>query len=142
MTVRPVEVFGKGIEVICRFKAVGSFFKRYGDYVDEGQELGGFVEFTLKNDSRQDPPITKDGLLLLGIMTDSEYETCKDLTLRAAAFIREDMAGKGVDLYDIKFEFGTANGKVILMDEISGGSLRAYKNGKRLPPMELTGLLL
>ena len=32
MTVKPCEVFGKGIEVICRFKAVGSFIRRYGLY--------------------------------------------------------------------------------------------------------------
>ena len=142
MNVRAAKVFGKGLEVICRFKAVGSFLRRYGDYVEEGQELGGFVEFTLKNDDRQDPPITKDGLLLLGIMTDSEYETCKALTLRAAVLLKEDMAKKGVELYDLKFEFGKVDGKVILIDEISGGNFRAYKDGRRLEPMELTGLLL
>jgi phosphoribosylaminoimidazole-succinocarboxamide synthase len=142
MTVRPVEIFGKGVEVICRFKAAGSFLRRYGDYAEEGQDLSGFVEFTLKSDNREDPPITKDGLLQLRIMTDDEYESCKAMALRAAGLIREDMAKKGIELYDIKFEFGKANGKVILMDEISGGSLRAYKDGRRLDPMELTKLLL
>ena len=142
MNVRAAAVFGKGVEVICRFKAVGSFLRRYGDYAAEAQELGGFVEFTLKNDDRQDPPITKDGLVLLGIMTDAEYESCKALALRSALLLREDMAKKGVELYDIKFEFGKADGKVILIDEISGGNLRAYKDGRWIQPLELAGLLL
>ena len=30
MTVKPATVFGKGLEVICRYKAVGSFIRRYG----------------------------------------------------------------------------------------------------------------
>ena len=39
MTVKPATVFGNGLEVICRFKAVGSFLRRYGAYVKEGQDL-------------------------------------------------------------------------------------------------------
>ena len=31
----PAKVFGKGLEVICRKKAVGSFFRRYGEYIEE-----------------------------------------------------------------------------------------------------------
>ena len=38
MTVRPAEVFGDGLEVICRFRAVGSFLRRYGLYAKEAQE--------------------------------------------------------------------------------------------------------
>ena len=30
MEVLPAKVFGKGLEVICRHRAVGSFFRRYG----------------------------------------------------------------------------------------------------------------
>src|SRR5690554_5576952 len=29
MTVRPATAFGKGLEVICRYRAVGSFLRRY-----------------------------------------------------------------------------------------------------------------
>ncbi|MBQ5892802.1 MAG: phosphoribosylaminoimidazolesuccinocarboxamide synthase, partial [Clostridia bacterium] len=31
MEVLPGKVFGKGLEVICRYKAVGSFYRRYSD---------------------------------------------------------------------------------------------------------------
>ena len=52
MVVKPAELFGKGLEVICRIKAVGSFFRRYGDYCEEGQDLDYFVEVTLKDNDR------------------------------------------------------------------------------------------
>ena len=36
MEVKPAKVFGHGLEVICRHKAVGSFLRRYGEYIAEG----------------------------------------------------------------------------------------------------------
>lgn len=47
-------------------------------------------------------------------------------------------------MYDIKFEFGRvgANGKMTLIDEISGGNMRAYKNGQYIEPLELGRLML
>ncbi len=35
MEVLPAKVFGEGLEVICRHKAVGSFYRRYKQYVEE-----------------------------------------------------------------------------------------------------------
>lgn len=34
MEVLPAKVFGHGLEVICRNKAVGSFIRRYGEYIE------------------------------------------------------------------------------------------------------------
>ena len=50
MEVIAVKPFGQGLEVICRLRAVGSFFRRYGAYVEEGQKLNPYVEMTLKDD--------------------------------------------------------------------------------------------
>ena len=47
------KVFGKGLEVICRYKAVGSFYRRYSDYCTLGQDLPAYVETTFKNDEMQ-----------------------------------------------------------------------------------------
>lgn len=138
MTVKPAKTFGKGLEVICRFRAVGSFFRRYGDYVTEAQELPAFVETTFKDDAREDPPVTKDALEILGVMSGEDYENLKVLTQKIATIMKEELASKGIDLYDIKFEFGKIDGKVVLIDEISGGNMRAYKDGKYLQPLELT----
>ena len=144
LTVKPAKIFGAGLEVICRFRSTGSFMKRYGAYAKEGQELDAFVEVTLKDDDRLDPPITKDALDMLGLLSAEEYETLKSLTKRISTLVKEDLAAKGLDLYDIKLEFGRigANAEIALIDEISGGNMRAYKDGQIVEPMELGKLIL
>lgn len=142
MTVKPAQVFGKGLEVICRFRAVGSFMRRYGAYATEGQPLDAFVEVTLKDDDREDPPITKDALDMLGILSASEYEELKELTRKICRLIKDILTEKGLDLYDIKLEFGRVDGKVHLIDEISGGNMRVYKDGKIVEPLELVKFIL
>jgi len=141
MIVRPATMFGKGIEVICRLKAVGSFFRRFGDYCQEGQDLDFLVETTLKDDERGDPPITKDQLEMLGIMTGEEYEILKGLTQKITGIINDELAKKGAVLYDIKIEFGRIEGKITLVDEISGGSMRVYKDGKFIEPLDIPVVL-
>jgi len=142
MIVRPATMFGKGLEVICRFKAVGSFMRRYGMYAVEGQDLDAFVEITLKDDDREDPPITKDALDMLGILTMDEYEILKSMTKKICTLIKDELAAKGAQLYDIKLEFGRVDGQITLIDEISGGNMRIYKDGKIVEPLELINLIL
>ncbi|WP_132995942.1 phosphoribosylaminoimidazolesuccinocarboxamide synthase [Sporanaerobacter acetigenes] len=144
MTVKPAKVFGNGIEVICRYRAVGSFLRRYGMYAEEGQPLDAFVEVTLKDDLRQDPPITEDALDMLGILSKDEYKVLKNLTQKIGDIVKEELAKKGIELYDIKFEFGRIGQKdeIALIDEISGGNMRAYKNGKYIEPLKLEKLML
>lgn len=144
MTVKPATVFGNGIEVICRYRAVGSFLRRYGMYATEGQPLDGFVEVTLKDDIRQDPPISEDALHMLGILSRDEYKVLKGLTKEIGNIVKEELAKKGIDLYDIKFEFGRVgeDAQVALIDEISGGNMRAYKDGEYIEPLELERLMI
>lgn len=143
MLVKSATMFGAGLEVICRYKAVGSFLKRYGAYCEEGQALDAFVEVTLKDDDRNDPPINQDGLAQLGILTAEEYETLAALTRTISAVVKEELALKGLVLYDIKLEFGRdENGEIMLIDEISGGNMRAYQDGKPVEPITLEEILL
>lgn len=144
MTVKPATVFGQGLEVICRYRAVGSFLRRYGKYAQDGQTLDAFVEVTLKDDDREDPPITKDALAMLEVLREEEYETLKALTKKIGGIVKETLAAKGVELYDIKFEFGRVgvDAHIALIDEISGGNMRAYKDGQYLEPLALEKLIL
>lgn len=143
MTVMPAKLFGNGIEVIVRYRAVGSFIRRYGAYAKEGQPLDGYIEVTLKDDQRNDPLITEDGLVMLDIMTKEEYEEVKELTKRIAKLVKDELERKGLELYDIKFEFGRIgeDGHIGLIDEISGGNMRVYKDGKYVEPLELEKLM-
>lgn len=144
MTVKPAAVFGKGLEVICRFKAVGSFLRRYGAYVQEGQELPSYVEVTIKDDERLDPPISADALDMLGILSLEEYAILKKRTIEISKLVAEELEKKGLTLYDIKLEFGrdAQTNEILLIDEISGGNMRAYKDGTYIEPLELEKIML
>ncbi|NLK21056.1 MAG: phosphoribosylaminoimidazolesuccinocarboxamide synthase [Epulopiscium sp.] len=143
MKVIPAKAFGNGLEVICRYKAVGSFLRRYGMYAKTGQPLDAFIEITLKDDSRQDPPITEDALHMLGILTTDEYKIIKEQTKKISEIIKRELSKKGIELYDIKLEFGrdSNSGKIILIDEISGGNMRAYKDGVYIEPLLLEEIM-
>ena len=141
MEVLPAKVFGKGLEVICRHKAVGSFYRRYGQYIEEGADLPAYVETTFKNDDLGDPLVTKDALVILGVMTEQQYEDIKEMTQKITQIVADDLKEKGLVLYDIKFEYGyDADGKVMLIDEIASGNMRVYKDGKYIYPMTLSKL--
>ncbi|MEK3980293.1 phosphoribosylaminoimidazolesuccinocarboxamide synthase [Psychrobacillus sp. FSL K6-2836] len=144
LTVKPAEVFGKGLEIICRYRAVGSFLRRYGLYAEEGQPLNAFVEVTLKDDEREDPPISEDALDMLGVLSKDEYKVLKELTQQIGNVVKEELAKKDIELYDIKFEFGRTgkDKQIVLIDEISGGNMRAYKDGKYIEPLALEKLFL
>ncbi|HLW39009.1 MAG TPA: phosphoribosylaminoimidazolesuccinocarboxamide synthase [Brumimicrobium sp.] len=139
MIVKEAENFGKGLEVICRFRAVGSFLRRYGAYVQEGTPLNALVEITIKDDERGDPTISKDALAMLQILSEQEYEILKHQTVEICTIIKEELGKKNLELYDIKLEFGRdkSTDEIILIDEISGGNMRVYKNGNYISPLEL-----
>lgn len=144
MTVLPAKFFGKGVEVICRYRAVGSFMRRYGLYAKEGQALDAYVEVTLKDDERKDPLITDDALEMLNIMTKEEYKVIIELTRKIGQVVKEELGKKGLELYDIKFEYGKVgdNDEIALIDEISGGNMRAYKDGAYIEPFKLEEIML
>ena len=141
MEVLPAKVFGHGLEVICRNKAVGSFIRRYGEYIPEGSDLPSYVEMTFKNDEKGDPLVTKDALAVLGVMTEEQYDAIKTMTQQITKIVADDLSTKGLVLYDIKFEFGyDKDGSVILIDEIASGNMRVYKDGEYIDPMTLSKL--
>ena len=143
MEVLPGKVFGKGLEVICRLVATGSFIRRYGAYIADGTKLeGGYVECTFKDDAKGDPLVTSEGLEALGVMSQAMFNSMKEQTLKITKVVADDLAKKGMELWDIKFEFGYNNDEVILIDEIASGNMRVYKDGKIVDPMELTKLIL
>ncbi len=143
MEVLPGKVFGHGLEVICRLVATGSFIRRYGEYIEDGTVLeGGYVECTFKNDAKGDPLVTAEGLAALGVMSLEMFESMKEQTLKITKVVADDLKTIGLDLWDIKFEFGYNNDEVILIDEIASGNMRVYKDGTIVDPVELTKLIL
>lgn len=143
MIVDECEVFGHGLEVITRFFATGSFVRRYGDLVEDGQDLGYYMEITTKDDERGDPLITEDALVILDILTREELEEIKDYHEKASKVIRRILEEKGLTLIDLKLEYGYSKKqeKIVIMDEISAGNMRVYKDGESVKALELKDYL-
>jgi phosphoribosylaminoimidazole-succinocarboxamide synthase len=96
---------------------------------------------TFKNDEKGDPLVTKDGLVVLGVMTEEQYEAIKEMTQKITKIVADEIAKRDMVLYDIKFEYGyDTDGSVMLIDEIASGNMRVYKNGEYIEPMTLSEL--
>jgi len=119
---RQVEIIP--IEAVVRFKVAGSLQKRTGlPYLTVMDPP--IVEFYYKRDDLGDPMINDDHVDRLGLATSEEAETIRTESRKAAIELRTLFAGAGIDLVDLKFEFGrTAEGEVILADEISPDTCR------------------
>ena len=100
------------------------------------------MEISLKDDEKGDPFINKEALEILELLTPEEHDLLINSTKEIATVVKKELAKKGLELYDIKFEFGRADGKIILIDEISGGNMRVYKNGIQISPLEIEKILL
>ena len=69
------------------------------------------------------------------------YDDIKAMTQKITEIVADDLREKGLVLYDIKFEYGYApDGSVMLIDEISSGNMRVYRDGKYIDPMTLSEL--
>lgn len=123
MLVRRVAILP--LEVILRFRAAGSFAKRYG--LEEGAPLKApLVEFSLKNDALGDPLICPEAILALGLATGAELEALKATTLRVGELLKAFFAQRGLELVDFKLEFGKKDGEILLADEISPDTMRLW----------------
>ncbi len=135
MRVRKAAMFSPGIEWVGRWICTGSFLRRYGMVpgVRDGMPLQTPVfEITLKDDAAGDPLIVPSAVVGLGITDSRTMEALLEANAKAMRAIQAMFAARGLDLWDIKIEWGLdENGAPLLIDEISPGCCRAYKAGTR-----------
>jgi len=139
MTVFPALPLGKGLEFVVRYKAAGSFVRRFGAYCKEDDHLPKVFEITLKDDEREDPPVTKEILEALNVLTAAQFDEIHSKTITICDLIKDDLKSRNLELIDIKIEFGFVNGKITLIDEISPGNMRVYQDSKKLGYLTLAG---
>ena len=104
--------------------------------------MPSLVEFTIKDDERGDPLITKDAIIALGIANREAVEFMEKTAQTITALLKADLAKKNLELIDIKFEFGEVDGRPVLIDEISGDSMRVVRDGRVLLQNELAEAVL
>lgn len=128
--VNDVETFVKKVEivpleVIVRNIAAGSLSKRLG--IPEGTPMAKTVlEFSYKNDDLGDPMINDYHALAMGLATEDEIASIKEMSFKINDILREFLAEINIDLIDFKLEFGRYKGRIILADEISPDTCRFW----------------
>lgn len=119
------------IEFISRYYAAGSIVRLYPSLVKEGQKFRRLLyKFDLKQDiviaGVDDPTLNENYIVGLDILTQSEFDTAKNMLADISDMINEDLASKSIKLIDMKMEFGfDSNHQIVLIDEISQDCIRA-----------------
>lgn len=124
MRIRKVKILL--IEVIVRNIAAGSLCKQTG--LAEGTVLKfPLVEYCYKNDSLQDPLLTRDRLLIMELATPEQLEQIRTFALKINDILKNFFNQCQITLVDFKIEFGLDwQNNLILADEISPDSCRLW----------------
>lgn len=122
---------GFAVEMIIRGYLTGSAWRAYKDGCREicGVKLPDgmrenerfpepIITPTTKAAEGHDEDISREEIIAKGIVSKEDYKQVEKYTRALFARGTEIAASKGLILVDTKYEFGKADGKVILMDEI------------------------
>lgn len=116
------------IEFVVRNIASGSICSRLG--IKDGLKLKKpLLEYYLKEDSLDDPIVSRDHLELFVWATKKEIEKIDKMSLKINQYLTSHFKKKGIILVDFKIEFGRLSSdkrKIILADEISPDSCRLW----------------
>ena len=117
------------VEVIVRNVACGSICKRLG--LNEGDALPRpLVEYCYKSDELGDPLISEEHISVFGWAQQPEMDDIYNLSLRINDICAGVFSGAGLQLIDMKLEFGRLiqgeEMRVILADEISPDTCRLW----------------
>ncbi len=119
------------IEMVVRGNLVGHAWRTYqagervlcGQMLPEGLKENDFfpepiITPSTKASAGHDEDISEKEIIAQGLATDQEWEILKKYTLQLFQRGKQIAAKQGLILADTKYEFGTLEGKIFLMDEI------------------------
>lgn len=128
MLVRKVAIVP--LEVVVRNRVAGSLAKRLG--LKEGDEIVPPVqEFYYKDDALGDPLITEDHIRLLQAADADTVAQIRKTALRVNEVLQPFFRERGMILVDFKLEFGFADGRLVVADEISPDTCRFWDQKSR-----------
>jgi phosphoribosylaminoimidazole-succinocarboxamide synthase len=113
------------LEVVARNISAGSISKRLG--LPEGEVLKKpVVEFYYKDDALGDPLINEWHIAVLGAAEPPELDFMAETALKINQILLNYLISRKVRLVDFKLEFGRADGRILLGDEISPDTCRFW----------------
>jgi phosphoribosylaminoimidazole-succinocarboxamide synthase len=129
MLVRRVDMIP--IEWVARRLATGSYVRRTG--TPEGTRFDPVIlELFLKDDARHDPQISAEDAASAGLCTGDEVRAALAQTERVFLLLEEAWAEQGIQLVDLKIEFGRdTSDRFLVADVIDNDSWRLWPGGRR-----------
>lgn len=120
------------LEVVMRRLATGSYLRRHPE-ITEGHRFDPVeVEYFLKDDARHDPQVQPDEVSADHIATADEVATMRDHGREVFAVLERAWAEQGVQLVDLKIEFGRdSSGRLLVADMIDNDSWRLWPGGDK-----------
>ncbi|CAI4031311.1 Phosphoribosylaminoimidazole-succinocarboxamide synthase [Nitrospira tepida] len=113
------------LEVVVRNVVAGSLAKRLG--LKEGEPIEPpLVEWYYKHDALGDPLLADEHVRLLRLATPEQLAEIKRLALKTNQLLQPFFRERGMILVDFKLEFGLADGRLLLADEISPDTCRFW----------------
>jgi phosphoribosylaminoimidazole-succinocarboxamide synthase len=119
------------IEMVVRGNLVGHAWRTYssgqrilcGAVMPENLKENDYfptpiITPSTKAEAGHDEDISPKEIIEQGICTETEWQQLSDYALKLFARGKEIAAKQGLILADTKYEFGTLNGEIVLMDEI------------------------
>ena len=121
------------LEVVVRNVVTGSLGKRLS--MSEGDVLSQpVVELYYKDDELGDPMVNETHIAATGWASAADAKEIQDSGLKINKILQDILIKTGIQLIDFKLEFGIADGKVYLGDEISPDTGRYWdiETGEKL----------
>lgn len=114
------------LQLVVRNRLAGTTADLLG--VENGTKIPNVVyELRYNCDKLGDPMINDHHAVALGIVTYADMDRIHEMAQKANEVLKATMLKAGIELVDIKFEFGrTSDGQLIMCDEISPDNSRLW----------------
>ena len=129
------------LEVVTRRVATGSIL-RWSD-CPEGLRFDPVItQFHYKDDPLHDPMLDERYVeFMISDKSAWEYGAMREMNTQVFLLLEASFAQLGVQLVDLKLEYGIVDGQLCVIDEINGGSFRLWPYRSETPRLEQDNVL-
>lgn len=134
--------FKINLEVVTRRVAAGSILEWGG--AEEGTRYDPLItQFHYKDDPLHDPMLDEAyvAYIIRAKGGGEVYADMKDINVQVFETLEEAFSRFGIQLIDMKLEYGLIDGKATIIDEVTGGSFRLWPYAKENPDLNRPNVL-
>jgi phosphoribosylaminoimidazole-succinocarboxamide synthase len=129
------------LEVVTRRVAAGSIVK-WGSAAEGTWYDPVITQFHYKDDPLHDPMLDDAYIdYIIHAKGGTEYAQMRELNAQVLLYLEEAFAHFGVQLIDLKLEYGIIDGEAVVIDEITGGSFRLWPYRHANPNLDQPNVL-